>query len=82
MVLADGVPLAVLDRGGRTLHTFETTVADLRWITALRSALASGRIRKVELARIDAVPAADHPLHETLLANGFTPGYKGPTLRT
>ena len=82
VVLADGVPLAVLDRGGRTLHTFETTVADLRWITALRSALASGRIRKVELARIDAVPAADHPLHETLLANGFTPGYKGPTLRT
>ncbi len=81
VVLADGVPLAVLDRGGRTLHTFEMTAADLRWIAALRSALASGRVRKVELARIDAVPAAEHPLHDMLLENGFTPGYKGPTLR-
>ena len=33
------------------------------------------------LDRIDAGPAAEHPMHGTLLANGFTPGYRGPTLR-
>ena len=79
-VLADGIPLAVLDRGGRTLHTFEHTATDLRWIGTLREALTAGRIAKVELARIDATPAAEHPIHDRLLENGFTPGYRGPTL--
>ena len=81
VVLCDGIPLVMLDRGGRTLHTFEHANTDLRWIDALRDALAIGRLAKVELARIDAAPAAEHPMHDTLLANGFTPGYRGPTLR-
>ena len=81
VVLADGVPLVMADRGGRTLHTFEHAATDLRWIDALRQALAEGRLAKVELARIDATPAAEHPIHDTLTENGFTPGYRGPTLR-
>ena len=81
VVLADGVPLVMADRGGRTLHTFERAATDLRWIEALRHALAEGRLAKVELARIDATPAAEHPIHDTLTENGFTPGYRGPTLR-
>ena len=80
VVLADGRPLAMLDRGGRSMHTFETTVEDLRWIGALRDGLACGRLARVELARIDAMAAADHPIHDTLIANGFSPGYRGPTL--
>ncbi len=81
VVLADGVPLVMADRGGRTLHTFEHAATDLRWIDALRQALADGRLAKVELARIDATPAAEHPIHDTLIENGLTPGYRGPTLR-
>ena len=81
VVLADGVPLVMADRGGRTLHTFEHAATDLRWIDALRQALADGRLAKVELARIDATPAAEHPIGDTLIENGFTPGYRGPTLR-
>ena len=81
VVLCDGLPLVMLDRGGRSLHTFEHANTDLRWIDALRNALATGRLTRVELARIDAAPAAEHPMHDTLLANGFTPGYRGPTLR-
>ncbi|WP_419554810.1 Lhr family helicase [Candidatus Poriferisodalis sp.] len=81
VVLCDGFPLVMLDRGGRTLHTFEHANTDLRWIDALRDALATGRLTRVELARIDATPAAEHPIHDTLTANGFTPGYRGPTLR-
>ena len=81
VVLADGVPLVALDRGGRTLHTFEHAADDLRWIDALRQALVDGRLAKVELARIDAGPAAEHPIHDLLIENGFTPGYRGPTLR-
>ena len=82
VVLADGTPLVALDRGGRTLHTFEHAAADLRWVGALRQALADGRLAKVELARIDAGPAAEHPIHDLLIEHGFTPGYRGPTLRT
>ncbi len=81
VVLADGAPLVALDRGGRTLHTFEHAADDLRWIGALRQALADGRLAKVELSRIDAGPAAEHPIHDILLEHGFTPGYRGPTLR-
>ncbi len=81
LVLADGTPLVALDRGGRTLHTFEHAAADLRWIGALRQALADGRLAKVELARIDAGPAAEHPIHDALIEHGFAPGYRGPTLR-
>ena len=81
VVLCDGFPLVMLDRGGRTLHTFEHATTDLRWIDALRNVLATGRVARVELARIDGGPAAEHPMHDTLLANGFTPGYRGPTLR-
>ncbi len=82
VVLADGAPLVALDRGGRTLHTFEHAAVDLRWIDALRRALADGRLAKVELARIDAGPAAEHPIHDALIEHGFTAGYRGPTLRT
>ncbi len=82
VVLADGAPLVALDRGGRTLHTFEHAADDLRWIGALRQALADGRLAKVELARIDAGPAAEHPIHDALIEHGFTAGYRGPTLRT
>ncbi len=82
VVLADGAPLVALDRGGRTLHTFEHAAVDLRWIGALRQALADGRLAKVELARIDAGPAAEHPIHDALIEHGFTAGYRGPTLRT
>ena len=81
VVLADGAPLVALDRGGRTLHTFVHAADDLRWIGALRQALADGRLAKVELSRIDAGPAAEHPIHDTLIEHGFTPGYRGPTLR-
>ena len=82
VVLADGTPLVALDRGGRTLHTFEHAADDLRWVGALRQALADGRLAKVELARIDAGPAAEHPIHDLLIEHGFTAGYRGPTLGT
>ena len=82
VVLADGTPLVMLDRGGRTLHTFEHAAADLRWIDALRDGLAAGRLAKVELGRIDGTDAAEHPIHDLLTENGFTPGYRGPTLRS
>ncbi|WP_419944073.1 Lhr family helicase [Candidatus Poriferisodalis sp.] len=81
VVLADGVPLVMLDRGGRTLHTFEPAAADLRWIDALRDGLASGRLAKVELGRIDSTDAAEQTMHDLLIENGFTSGYRGPTLR-
>ncbi len=81
VVLADGVPLVMLEGGGRTLHTFEHAAADLRWIDALREGLANGRLARVELARIDGLESAEHPIGDVLTEHGFTPGYRGPTLR-
>jgi len=40
-----------------------------------------GRIRKIELQRIDGVPAAESPLASRLHEAGFAEGYKGLSVR-
>ena len=86
VVLADGVPLVQLDRGGRGLQTFAGS-EDVRWIEALRQRIQSRSLRSqgrtesaIEIRKIDGQRAATHPLHDWLIANGFVAGYRGPTL--
>ncbi len=80
VVLADGVPLVQLDRGATGIQTFESS-RDARWIEALQQRLRDGRLRSVELSKIDGQPAREHPLHDWLLENGFVSAYRGPTLQ-
>ena len=40
-----------------------------------------GRLRKLEIARIDGAPAAESPVADHLRAAGFVDGYKGLTFR-
>jgi len=47
----------------------------------LRTGLKSGRLRKIELARIDGAPARESVVADHLRAVGFVDGYKGLTLR-
>ena len=55
VVLVDGEPAAFLERGARTLLTFAAG-ADGAWIDALASLVKDGRLRRIELSRIDGEP--------------------------
>ena len=80
VVLVDGVPAAFLERGARSLLTFDVDAAE--WADALASLMKDGRLRKIELTRIDGAPAHDSPIADRLRAAGFADGYRGLTLRS
>ncbi|MDP9299165.1 MAG: DEAD/DEAH box helicase, partial [Actinomycetota bacterium] len=79
VVLADGAPAAFLERGARSLVTFGIGLGV--WADALASLVKDGRLRKIELTRIDGVPAVEAPLAARLRETGFADGYRGLTLR-
>jgi ATP-dependent helicase Lhr and Lhr-like helicase len=79
VVLADGEPVALLERGARSLLTFGSGAAE--WTDALAGLVKDGRLRRIELQRIDGLPIGESPLAEGLRAAGFVDGYRGLTLR-
>ena len=79
VVLADGAPVSHLERGGRSLTTFGADPSV--WVDALASLVKDGRLKRIQLARIDGREAADHPAAEALREAGFADGYRGLTLR-
>ncbi len=82
VVLRNGLPLAYLHRGGRSLTLFAGSLEDHSWIAALMSLVTSRRVRGLEIVNVDGTPVADHPdVRDLLLAGGFKSGYKGPTFR-
>jgi len=58
-----------------------TDAPGARWVDGLGSLAKDGRLRKIELTRIDGVPAATSPLAGALRAAGFADGYRGLTIR-
>jgi ATP-dependent Lhr-like helicase len=80
VVLADGVPAAFLERGARTLTTF-VDGASSDWPDAIASLAKDGRLRQIELARIDGEPVGSSPFADALRATGFVDGYRGLVLR-
>jgi ATP-dependent Lhr-like helicase len=81
LVIADGVPAAYLERGGRTLLTFADG-ASSDWPDAIASLVKDGRVRRLELSRIDGEPASASPFADALRAAGFVDGYRGLLLRS
>jgi ATP-dependent Lhr-like helicase len=79
VVLVDGAPAAFLERGAKTLVTFDMDPAS--WTDALASLVKDGVVRRIELRTIDGAPAADHAATTTLHGAGFVDGYRGLTLR-
>ncbi len=83
VVLLDGEPLVLLESSGRSLVVFPAGRDDHRWIGALVDLVRTRRVPTIEIRKIDGEPTAEHPeLRDALLAGGFSPGYKGPILRT
>ena len=79
VVLVDGTPAAFLERGGRSLATFG--LPPEAWVDALVGIAKDGRVRRLELSRIDGAPAVEHPAAQGLRAAGFADGYRGLVFR-
>jgi ATP-dependent Lhr-like helicase len=77
-ILVNGALAAFLERGARSLLTFGVDPAE--WVDALASLAKDGRVRKIELVRIDGVPAGESPAADALRGAGFADGYRGLTL--
>ncbi len=82
VVLGDGRPLLVVERGGRGLVTFHDTAGDPRGVEGLVALVKDGRIRSLTVSRVDGQPAASHPVATSLRAAGFQDGYRGLVLRS
>ena len=82
VVLAGGVPLVMLERGGRSLATFEGAESTDAWIEAVIGLVKDGRLRKLEIAKVDGVAVRETPWAARLEAAGFTSAYKGMLYRT
>jgi ATP-dependent Lhr-like helicase len=77
VVLDHGRLAAYLERGGRSLLTFAPPDHGDRWPEALTTLVKDGRVRSLEIARIDGVPARESAHHQALLGAGFVHGYRG-----
>jgi len=80
VVLAGGVPVVFLERGGRSLVTFEGHErAD--WPAALVSLVDRNRFRSIEIAKVDGQPVTGTDVAARLESAGFVPGYRGMVRR-
>ncbi|MDY7104365.1 MAG: DEAD/DEAH box helicase [Actinomycetota bacterium] len=81
VALLDGELVAYLERGGRSLVTFDATADAPDWAAALRTLIDRGRLRRLEIAKVDGGPVSESPHVDALRAAGFVDGYKGLVLR-
>jgi ATP-dependent helicase Lhr and Lhr-like helicase len=81
VVLVNGACAAHLERGGRSLLTFDAAPGSDVWAEALASLQKDGRLRRLVIERINGAPATDAPQAHVLRAAGFTESYRGLALR-
>jgi ATP-dependent Lhr-like helicase len=82
VMLAGGMPLAYVERGGRSVIRFAAGLdAPERVAEALRSLVVSGRHRSLQIGRVDGEPVRESDLAPALRAAGFVDGYRGLVLR-
>jgi ATP-dependent Lhr-like helicase len=78
VVIVDGIAAAFVERGGRTILTFDQDTEP----NALAHALAdlARRRGRMTIERVDGVPVSESRLGRPLTDAGFSTGYKGVTL--
>ncbi|MDW3219864.1 MAG: DEAD/DEAH box helicase [Acidimicrobiales bacterium] len=81
VVLQDGRPLVELERGGKSLITFPGAADGPAWIGALQELVKNGRLKKLEIAKVDGVSIRETEWAARLESAGFSPGYRGMTFR-
>ncbi len=80
VVLVDGEPAAFLERGARSLRTlpaFERPGAAEAALRGLAGLVSDGRLRALQLHRIDGEDSASSPYGAALAAAGFRRTYRG-----
>jgi ATP-dependent Lhr-like helicase len=80
VVLHDGDLVLFLERGARSLLTFSAFEDDDRAalaVEALRALQADGRVRRLQVERLDGLPVTDSPQHGRMVELGWRPGYRG-----
>jgi len=80
VVLVAGELAVFLERGARTLLTFPAAEG-ATWPDALTSLVKDGRLRTIELQRIDGIPVHESPHGGRLRNAGFADSYRGLALR-
>ena len=80
VVLRDGAPVAFLDPRGRHVLAFD--VDDLDWVGVLARRRARGRVRRLEIQRVNGVAVRSTPVASALEAAGFVPTPRGVVLRS
>ena len=83
VVLRAGRPLVWFDRRGHHLVTFPDALVDVAWTGALIDLVKTGRVKAVEIRKIDGDGLADAPvgLVDLLRSAGFADGYRGLVVR-
>lgn len=85
MVLVDGEPAVFLERGGRSLLRFPAGADESNagaWAEALTRLVKDGRLRSLEIGKVDGAPVAESvDAVAALRAAGFVDGYRGLVLR-
>jgi ATP-dependent Lhr-like helicase len=81
VVLRGGAPLVWFDTRSHHLVTFGGTLADPSWATALTALVLDGRMRSVEVRKVDGGPISA-AITDVVRGAGFVDGYRGPAFRT
>jgi ATP-dependent Lhr-like helicase len=84
VVLVDGQPVIYLERGGNSLQTlpaFADEDVAATALDALRQLVADGRIRSIQIERVDGVAVSESPRSEALATAGFQRAYRGWLLK-
>jgi ATP-dependent Lhr-like helicase len=84
VVLLDGEPVVYLERGGKSLQTlpaFADHDCAAAALNALRQLLADGRLRSLQVERVDGIAVSESPHAAALTEAGFQRSYRGWLLR-
>ena len=81
VVLADGRPLVWFDRRSHHLVTFPDATTDDRWAVALAGQIRLGRMRAVEIRKLNGGTVEDPAILAMLKSHGWIDGYRGLILR-
>jgi len=77
VVLVDGVASVLVERGGRSLVTFPGAANDDRWTACLVDLVSDGRLRRLQVDRVDGVPVHTTGWAQRLRAHGFVDTPRG-----
>ncbi|MEA2025514.1 MAG: helicase-related protein, partial [Chloroflexota bacterium] len=83
VVLHDGELVLYLERGGKSMLTFtpfDTRATSGAAIDALRALVDGGRLKRLQLERVDGTPIAESAHRDRLVELGFHQAYRGYVL--